>query len=512
MGRLVAKGSLAVECRRSRSRRHTWSCKQCQPALTTLVAGHPGETAIRRALSPIPVWLRRRVMFEDSSSNEVPPMPSGGSLRQSQDMADWFQPEARDLRAPPSLDPHLESFLGEKKCRPKPMRGMVPRGKSPNSPLLRTPVPGWHGEPNRSICPLGGQNWRQSPIKEMSMNLWGECRHHSRCIWNAITLARGSTTILHPQLPVVLTVTPTSHGWTWSSAVCTTEYANHKRPWLMPEHYSMGRTSQPSNTWPTPSAYGIHDRIEEQYGTFYLFHGCWGIWWSRMSTLGVVDSIQGSTTTGTQGHTAEELRPKWRAHTQGSFYWPAAEDASRVPSSPWQQIPSPASARVHQISLLSTGKYTKECCLSKANTATWLHRNISIIERQQTPQTAIDVVQKQMPLCGFTGVAKSLRENKPPQITVKILLEMAAPGFMAGSAMTTMMTTQIHQDEMTSVTNMDTVTASMGQISLGTPSWQLTARCPPLRMSLTLTRQLSTPSEVFHGILTLKHAMCIPGV
>ena len=46
---------------------------------------------------------------------------------------------------------------------------------------------------------------------------------------------------------------------------------------------------------------------------------------------------------------------------------------------------------------------------------------------------------------------------------------MAAPGFMVGSTKTTMMTTQICQDEMTSVTYMDTMTALMGLISLETP-------------------------------------------
>ena len=50
--------------------------------------------------------------FKDSSSDEVPPMPSSSSLTQFQDTADWSQCEARDLRGPPSLDPQLESFLG----------------------------------------------------------------------------------------------------------------------------------------------------------------------------------------------------------------------------------------------------------------------------------------------------------------------------------------------------------------------------------------------------------------
>ena len=50
-------------------------------------------------------------MFEDSSLYIVPPVPSSGSSMQFQDMEDWSQPEASDLRGPPSLDLQLESFL-----------------------------------------------------------------------------------------------------------------------------------------------------------------------------------------------------------------------------------------------------------------------------------------------------------------------------------------------------------------------------------------------------------------
>ena len=62
-------------------------------------------------------------MFEDSNSNEVPPMPSSSSLTQSQDMADWSQPEARDLGGPPSLYPQLESFLGGEEMQAKANEG-----------------------------------------------------------------------------------------------------------------------------------------------------------------------------------------------------------------------------------------------------------------------------------------------------------------------------------------------------------------------------------------------------
>ena len=87
----------------------------------------------------------------------------------------------------------------------------------------------------------------------------------------------------------------------------------------------------------------------------------------------------------------------------------------------------------------------------------------------KTPQTTVNAAQKQTPPSGFMAVAKSFRDDKPPQITVEIPQEMAAAGFITGSAMTTMMTTQIHQDKMTSVTYMETMTASMGLLSLGMP-------------------------------------------
>ena len=117
--------SNSTECRRSRSRRCTRSSKWHQSASTASVAGHPGETPKRRVPSPSLVQLRRMVMFGDSSTDEIPPLPSGSSLTQSQDMADWSQPEARDLRGPPSLDPQLESFLRGEETQAKTNEGEI---------------------------------------------------------------------------------------------------------------------------------------------------------------------------------------------------------------------------------------------------------------------------------------------------------------------------------------------------------------------------------------------------
>ena len=74
-------------------------------------------------------------MFEDSSSDEVPPVPSSGSSTQSQDMKGLSQPEAGDLGGPASLDPQLESFLRGEECRLKPMRGWFLGGITQQPPF-----------------------------------------------------------------------------------------------------------------------------------------------------------------------------------------------------------------------------------------------------------------------------------------------------------------------------------------------------------------------------------------
>ena len=85
------------------------------------------------------------------------------------------------------------------------------------------------------------------------------------------------------------------------------------------------------------------------------------------------------------------------------------------------------------------------------------------------PQITINAALGLTPLSDLMAVVTSLKEGHPSQMTIKIPQEMAASGFMLGSAITTTVTTWVCQDEMTGVTYMDTMTASMGLISLGTP-------------------------------------------
>ena len=97
------------------------------------------------------------------------------------------------------------------------------------------------------------------------------------------------------------------------------------------------------------------------------------------------------------------------------------------------------------------------------------------------------VSQKRMPLPGFKDIAQSLIRDQPPQITVKVPWELMSPGLLVGPIMTMLMSTRTCKDEVTGITYIDTVTASMGLVSLGTSLWSLTARCLHLKLLLIQT-------------------------
>ena len=59
--------------------------------------------------------------------------------------------------------------------------------------------------------------------------------------------------------------------------------------------------------------------------------------------------------------------------------------------------------------------------------------------------------------------------DDPPGTTTNIPQGLASPGLLAGSAMATMISMEINQDEMTGNIYMNTVMASMGLINLETP-------------------------------------------
>ena len=70
---------------------------------------------------------------------------------------------------------------------------------------------------------------------------------------------------------------------------------------------------------------------------------------------------------------------------------------------------------------------------------------------------------------GFKEIAESLMEAVPSGTTTNIPQVLASPGLLKGSAVATMISTEIHQDEMTGNIYMSIVMASMGLINLETP-------------------------------------------
>ena len=82
----------------------------------------------------------------------------------------------------------------------------------------------------------------------------------------------------------------------------------------------------------------------------------------------------------------------------------------------------------------------------------------------ETPGT-----QLKTPPPGFKEIAESLMGDYPSRTTANIPPVLVSPGLLAGSAVATMMSMEICQDEMTGNIYMSTVTASMGLINLETP-------------------------------------------
>ena len=78
------------------------------------------------------------------------------------------------------------------------------------------------------------------------------------------------------------------------------------------------------------------------------------------------------------------------------------------------------------------------------------------------------VTQKQMAPPGFAEIARSLRGDDSPHITIDIPQELTmAQGFLVGTALTIMISTWVQQDAVTGITYLDTVMTFMSLVSLG---------------------------------------------
>ena len=75
--------------------------------------------------------------------------------------------------------------------------------------------------------------------------------------------------------------------------------------------------------------------------------------------------------------------------------------------------------------------------------------------------------QQQKPLPSFTEIARSLRGDDSPCISVEVPPELVAPqSLLAGTAVATMMSTQLWQDVVTGTTYLDMVTTFLNLVSL----------------------------------------------
>ena len=97
------------------------------------------------------------------------------------------------------------------------------------------------------------------------------------------------------------------------------------------------------------------------------------------------------------------------------------------------------------------------------------------------------ITQKQMPPPSFAQIARSLRGDYSPHITIDALQELTTvQGFLAGTAMATMISTQMQQDAVTGVTFLDTVMASMRIVSLGATPTMVDCLMPALEELMEL--------------------------
>ena len=76
---------------------------------------------------------------------------------------------------------------------------------------------------------------------------------------------------------------------------------------------------------------------------------------------------------------------------------------------------------------------------------------------------------KVMPPLGFKGVVACLLRESPSLAPVEATPKVRQPAMLVEPTVMTMYATGIVQDEVTGVTYMDTVTASVGRVALGNP-------------------------------------------
>ena len=86
-----------------------------------------------------------------------------------------------------------------------------------------------------------------------------------------------------------------------------------------------------------------------------------------------------------------------------------------------------------------------------------------------------------MPLPGFIGVTACLWRDQLPEEVCEVPPDLLGMAVLSGPAVVTMSTSCIVKDEVTGMTYMDTMTASVGHVTLSGPRHEASAQGPTIQ-------------------------------
>ena len=160
----------------------------------------------------------------------------------------------------------------------------------------------------------------------------------------------------------------------------------------------------------------------------------------------------------------------------------------------WEQVlhPSRPVVATGQIPPLSRSPRQRPCSRSLGEGLVWMPqpeglRALATQSEHPSPTKELEVAQQVMPPPGFAGITACLWRDQPPEeVPDPDSLRMAV---LLGPAIVTMSASCIVKDEVTGVTYMDTVTTSVGWVTLSGPRQEALARGLQYRTSWTSSKE-----------------------
>ena len=178
--------------------------------------------------------------------------------------------------------------------------------------------------------------------------------------------------------------------------------------------------------------------------------------------------------------------PPVKEATMDSTIEPGVEKRSlnKVPG--WEKVlhPSRPIVATWQTSPLSRGLRWRPCSRSLGEGLVWipLPEELKVSTTQSEPPSPtkeLEVAWWVIPPPGFASVTVCLQRDQPPEeVPDPDSLRMAV---LSGPAVATMSTSHIIKDEVIGVTYMETVTTSVGQVTLSGPGQEASAQGPTIQ-------------------------------